>query len=282
MLGTEDRLPDPESHVRPEEVLLQIALGFTVVLGFLLSNEVTQQTAIEQRLERAEAVYEDLVGSSRDELIREVDAAVAREERMNLINAWLRVRGERLLFRRVALFEEPNGPIERLTASELLADRMFTELRDEVARVYRPEAGPAGARDVLAEEITECAVRSLEVAGYRPPSLGQMPTEWLRDIRTRQALALLVEHARVQRREAHPSNVSHLISEIRTDFQAQRRKAARVQLRLVTKVAEVKLVERTRIGGSIRVRDVLNQVVSEIDQVIRLLPEVRAQLASTE
>jgi hypothetical protein len=266
--------------VGPEEVLLQITLGFMVVLGYLLSDEVGGRGDLGQRLERAEAIYAELQSASKNELVEQVTQARNAEERALLLNAWLRTRAERLLYRRVEVFDESGGMLAALPADKPASDPSFRQLRDEVDRLFRPGRQVEERQNALAEEITVCTLKSIELAGYRSPPSGVPVPQWVAGTKAWVALDALDRHAQAARKVVSPENLRFLISQIHTDFEGQRRKVGRIQLALVMRLAEARLAQGVLQGASGEVREVLVQLLNELDEEVRMLPEVRSQLAS--
>ena len=277
--ATEARGAPRRVSVKPEEVLLQITLGFMVVLGYLLSDEVAVRGDLDRRLERAESVYADVRSASKDDLVDEATKARNAEERALLLNAWLRVRTKRLLYRRVEVFDE-SELLAALPADKPASEPLFRQFRDEVDRLFRPRGKTEEQQNALAEEITACAIESIKLAGYRSPPPNIPVPQWVEGTRAKVALEALDSYAQAGRKVVSPENVRFLISEIHTDFEGQRRRVGRIQLDLVIRLAEARLAQGVLQGASGEVRDILAQLLNELDEEIRLLPEVRSQLAS--
>ena len=90
---------DGDSSVRPEEVLLQITLAFTVVLGFLLSAERAFKAELGHRLVRMEQAYEGLKRTPIGEAVEQRNQAKVAEERWRLLYEWINIRSNHDLFR---------------------------------------------------------------------------------------------------------------------------------------------------------------------------------------
>ena len=269
------------SSVSPEEVLLQVTLAFTVVLGFLLSDENALNASLGSRLAQAEAVYGELQAASKDTLIEQADLAAEHAERMRLLNAWLEIRSQHLLFRRVQIFEEADGPLAVLPYQQLLQDATFVGMRDDIDTLYCDAQQADEPASNLAREIVLLTGQSVAKAGYQVPQrIGELPA-WLVDAEPIKAMMFLERHARAQTPLASWDNVRFLLGEIQGDLDALRRKAARVQLRAVMKLAEAKAAQGPTPGFSSDANMSLIELLDEFDAALKLLPEVRQQLAAT-
>ena len=272
---------DQGGCVSPEEVLLQVTLAFTVVLGFLLSDENAFNASLGNRLAQAEQVYGELQAASKDTLVEQVDQAVENAERMRLLNAWLGLRSEHLLFRRVQNVEESDNLLASLSPQQLLSEPLFVEMRDEVERLYGSAQQSDEPTARLAEEISSLTGHSIVKAGYRiPQRSGDLPA-WLSNTKPVRAMNFLERHGRVQARIASWDNIRFLVDEIHSDFWALRRRVARVQLRAVMRLAEGKAAQEPQPGVSSDARRSLTDLLDEFETVLKLLPEVRQQLEST-
>jgi len=271
------RRPRGES-ITPEEVLLQVSLAFTIILGFLLSDESAFSSAIGQRLRRAEAVYVELVGSSKVVIIREADRAIGMADRMRLLNAWLKVRAEHPLFLRVQQFGGPGGLMKHMSPRDLLSNADFIYMRDRVDMFFGGTASSDEPADELADEIARCVVKSVAEAGFDMPDWKDEVPLWLRNAQSRKAMELLDNHGRTQAGVASRENLQFLAEEIQSDFVALRRGAARVQLKAVMSMSTARMSQKIAPGVSSDIERALAGLLDELDADLKLLPEVRQQL----
>ena len=269
---------DDASGVNPEEVLLQVTLAFTIVLGFLLSDQNTFNTSLGQRLAQAEQVYGELQEASKDSLVEQADLAAENAERMRLLNAWLEIRSQHPLFRQVQTLAETEDLWALMSYQQLLSDVTFVAMRDEIDHLYGEAQQSDEPAATLAQEIASLAGKSIVEAGYRVPQrAGELPS-WLAGANSIKAMSFLARHGRVQAHIASWDNIRFLIDEIQSDFSALRRRAARVQLRAVMKIAEGKVTQAPDPGVSSDAKRALTDLLNEFDTVPKLLPEVRQQL----
>jgi hypothetical protein len=266
--------------VTPEEVLLQVTLAFTVILGFLLSDENAFNATLGHKLTQAEQVYGELRTTGKDALVEQADLAAENAERMRLLNAWITIRSQHPLFCQIQILEQENGPLALLSSTQLLSDKAFLAMRDDTNRLFghgQPSDEPG---DNLAQTIALLTGRSVEEAGYHvPQSPGELPG-WLNNSEPIKAMGFLERHARVRARIASWENVRFLLDEIHGDFDALRRRAARVQLRAVRKIAESKAAQGPNAGVSADPNRSLVDLLDELDADLKLLPEVRQELQS--
>lgn len=271
---------DRDEVITPEEVLLQVSLAFTIILGFLLSDESALTIAIGRRLRRAEAVYGELLGSSKDDLVRETDRAIGLADRMRLLNAWLKVRDVHPLFLRVQEFGGPGGLMRHMSPRDLLSNADFMDMRDAIDVFFGGTASSDEPADELADEIARCVVASVAEAGFGMPDWTDEAPLWLRRAQSRQALELLDGHGRAREGVALSENLQFLAEEIQADFVALRGRAARVQLRAVVSISTARMAREITPGVSSDVERALAGLLDELDAHLKLLPEVRQQLES--
>jgi len=287
------------SGVTPEEVLLQITLGFMVVLGYLLSDVIEEQAPLRARLlmvdtrlakveqertilreilqpklEQVERQYRKWRTSPRAKLARERAQAVLAAQEMQLLNSWMRVKADLPLFRLVAFFEL--GLLETIPADKLTDDARFVALRGEVNRLFRGEAPAKDQKGPLDKEIEDLARRCAETVGLQLPQGPYDPTKLIEDAQQRQAVRI----ADVQPNVVSWDNYRSLVEEIRTDFAGEKDKVAGIQLDAVKKIGEHMLLKRTAAGRSSSAREVLREVLDEFEDKIGLLEEVRNKLES--
>jgi len=266
--------------ITPEEVLLQVSLAFTIILGFLLSDESAFSIAIGRRLQRAEAVYGELLGSSKDDLVRETDRAIGLADRMRLLNAWLKVRGAHGLFLRVQEFGGPGDLMKHMSARDLLSNADFIYMRDRIDVLFGKTASSDEPTGDLAGEIARCIVMSVAEAGFDMPDWKDEVPLWLQGTQSRQALELLDGHGRARAGVTSSENLQFLAEEIQSDFVALRRGAARVQLKAVMSISTARIAREVTPGVSSDVERALAGLLDELDVDLKLLPEVRQQLES--
>jgi hypothetical protein len=346
--------PRQAHGVRPEEVLLQITLGFMVILGYLLSDEVSVQEPLRlhlrqtvgknvrldarlsqtrqerdriktehaklegehhrlqteherldgehgklegehnklkgehdklkedvvRRLERAAREYQALMASPQARLIDERDRALRAAQRIALLNAWLKLRPERPLFRLVTILDHPDGPLTTMGADRLTSNPLFRGLRGEVDRLFRPATRPAAPAAGLDEEITSCALLCVAAAGLKPPDATTDVPDWVKRTENWKALRFFDGQADAKAGVVSEEDLRVLIGEIRTDFLGQKERIARIQFQAVTTIAEAMTVREAAAGRSANVREVLAELLDELDKEIHLLASVRARLES--
>jgi hypothetical protein len=287
------------SGVTPEEVLLQITLGFMVVLGYLLSDVIEEQAPLRARLlmvdtrlakveqerdvmreillpklKRVKEQYRSWRESPKAKLARERAQAIRGKQESDLHLSWMREKREVPLFRLVAFFEL--GLMETIPADKLTGDSRFVELRGEVNRLFRGEASAQDANSPLGREIGDLARRCAARVGLELPPGPYDPTKLIDDEEAREA----VRNADVQPNVVSWETYQALVDEIRTDFAGARDKVAGIQLDAVKKIGEYMLLKRTAAGRSPSAREVLREVLDEFEAEIGLLEEVRNKLES--
>jgi len=285
--------------VTPEEVLLQITLGFMVVLGYLLSDVIEEQAPLRTRLslvdarlakveqertilreilrpklERVEEQYRKWQTSPKAKLARERAQAVLAAQEMQLLNSWMKLKAGLPLFRLVGFFEL--GLLETIPADELTDDARFVALRNEVNRLFRGEAPAEDQKDPLDREIEDLARRCAETIGLQLPRGPYDPTSLIDDARQREAVRI----ADVQPNVVSWDNYRAIVDEIRTDFAGEKDKVAGIQLDAVKKIGEHMLLEQAAAGRSSSAREVLREVLDQFEAEIGLLEEVRNKLES--
>jgi len=278
MFHLHNKRRENDMGVSPEEVLLQVTLAFTVVLGFLLSDENTFNASLNQRLTQAEQVYSQLQNESKITLVEQADAAVEYAEQLKLLNAWLEIRANHPIFLRVQSLEDSNGPLKTLSSKQLISHSMFLQLRNNITFLFRDAQYSDEPADNLAEEIATLTEKCVAKADYKIPEYPDDIPEWLNNTKTFKAMNFLERHSKNQTGIAQWKNIQFLIDEIHDDFFALRRRIARFQLRMVMEIAEEKAMQVSNTGISSDANQSLTIILDELDQSLTLLPEVRKQL----
>lgn len=262
--------------VRVEDLLLQISLAFMILMGFLLSREMLRQGALQELVRRADQQIAWFKGSSKSELARKLRLAEEREQKYRLWKAWLELREKHRLFQILVFLEDNAVGIAAIEAHRLTTHPLFETFRDELSRVFLAE--PSAGRDrpePVALEVARLAIVTTAHAGLKLPEPETEIARWLETTAARQLCGFLRTHAPFDEEVASRENLLFLAGEIHKDLAAQRQRAGQVQVLAVAKIAEARAADTWTSGAGATARQALRLVLNELDDELRLLPEVR-------
>jgi hypothetical protein len=267
-----------------DNVLLQIALAFTIILGYLLSDGLSTQENLADRLEQSEQEKGRYRGAL-DNISKTpagknaVRVAVLEEEiqRLKLLSAWNDIKPHRQLRR----YLDSLGNVATIHLARehgyLPDDPRYRELL-EAARVFPPNALP--------DSVSRLEVSSLlQKAWGRVQDFDQRGQEKAVTAATTAAFALLPP-AQLDRAELlsfNPKvplqvNLRFVADLIRRDLEEERLQLVMLQLRLVERIALARLSDQPEGTGQSDARQLLRELVSEFKEPLGLLAEVEEQL----
>ncbi len=267
-----------------DNVLLQITLAFTIILGYLLSEGLAMQAVQSTRLkERDQAIakhkgaLEKLENTSLGEFAVSEAEKAEEIQKLKLLHAWDRLKPQRLLRHR--LYELQNVDRIRLAADRRFVpdDRSYTELLNEAARVFHAAPAP---HTVNPDEVTRLLIEVWNLAGFDNSQQQQAVAEATRRAFSPQFSADeddLVEKLNFDPKVPSMKNLGYVATVIRQDLEDERSQLAPLQFRLV------KMIAIARLGGEFEPENItgpeaLRAFVTELKDVLGLLPEVQQQL----
>jgi len=308
------------SGISPEEVLLQITLGFMIVLGYLLSNEIEMQAPLRKKLQEVERsnvalearladvdrerlalkakhgflkkdvqlrlkdvekLLKEVMRTPQGQLAMEKLQALVQVQKAVLSNSWTRVKGEHKLFESVHVLE--SGLLTDLPADRLRQNKQFRNLSEEVSRAYL--AGPGGSDSPAALEAEAKRLSRLcaEAKGLKVPTQYEGYYDLASAIGDKQlaeAFAFGDDYLRIESRTVTAGNYYALKKEIRADLVSEKGKVAGLQFRAVRKIAEAMAEGYVAEGKSVDVRQIWLSVIKQMKKELNLLSGVFRELES--
>lgn len=275
-----------------DNVLMQIALSFTIILGYLLSEGLATQVSLTGRLknnERTLSQREKELGQHRKALdgLKDTPAGrLARQkaeteeelQKLKLLNAWNEVKPERVLRQRLDALSKVD--VIQLSGEQnyFPSDARYQELLREAARVFPASVLPD---TISREEVSKLLVQTWNrVRGFDRRGQEQAAKQ-----ATQEAFALLppakpdlAELLSFDFNVPMKMNLRFVAGVIRQDLEGERKQLAPLQLRLVERIALARLNSQPVGIAQTDPRQILRALVSELKEPLGLLPEVEEQL----
>jgi len=274
-LFTRGRDAAARSDIEWESVMVQITLAFVIILGYLISKGVTesQDLAAESARQRQqnqllEKIVADFSATEAGEERAQRIAAQRETQAMRLINAWLRIRDERLFRRLVQQYRQAELVPLSDDLKSLPAASSFQELNAEIDRIFLSEKG-----DVSRDELDQLVADVLTAEGFDP----EAPEP--------EGLAPDVDKQYDNPRALTLDNLNMLKAHIIGDLTEERRELVQIQYALVERIAAARFdkllvlplgteadlaidVNQPDLGRAVR-----EHILEELRTEVRLLPE---------
>lgn len=257
--------PEAQDHTW-ENVLLQISLAFTIILGYVISQNTSRVRSLEGQLEVSAEVVRKLKTTPAGEFAVGQVRAQREGQRVQLLAEWWRLRPERPLYRALVRLRD----VDRIHLDEqsLPQDATFAALLTEQRRVF---PGPQG--EVSADEVLTLLTAVCRRAGYLKDQPEKRMTE-LRDAARQEVLrdVLFDPHW------PDPDNLKAVAHAIRQDLLDERGELRALQHLLVARISLARLGTSPGADGSGNPAEVMRQFLAEVRGPLGLFSEVEKNL----
>jgi hypothetical protein len=267
----------PDAAADPHQVLLAIMLAFTMLLAFVIHQSQgagDREKALAEELDAArgenralQEALERLEHTPAGQIARGEREAQEDAQRSRLENVWLRELPRRLLKQR--LKELGTGEHVRLAADRghLPADERFSEVCQEVARLYGSAEEPEGVAPAEVEAlVVHCCREWSRERGCPDPAEG-FARRIAAACRDRKRDFLFLPEV--------PSycNLRHLADVVRKDLLQERGEVVALQHGLVFRIARARVEDAPGAADQDDPREILRSLIGELRQALCLLPE---------
>ena len=268
---------EKDHSVAAEEVLLQITLAFMVFLGFLVSDEVVNKTALGQELYAIEKGLRLIIDTPKQDMIRQLNQALSSEQKYKLLEAWWKIRSKLRLFQLTALFEDNNSPLYEASIDELRTSSLFKSLHVISNNFFNDRSGKNLDTQIneLVSAITGVPMEqsAFNLTRHRENSLsGQY-----------QKAGEVSDFERLSEGVPHPKNIAILRQEIHKDFQDQKQKVCDIQYRAVTRLLDEGIANWSHFEKETEDPHIidLDKVIEEWNKELPLLLDVKKAFEHT-
>jgi hypothetical protein len=299
---SQDRGETQPDESDPTAVLLQIALAIAIILGYLLSDGLNVQAALSgqlqhsqqqvtgqkkqlarqgQTLERQKQDLDAVRATPHGQALVQNAAQAEEIQRLKLLNAWKSYRPTRPLAGLLTQMDDVSHIRLAPDRGFLPDEPAYAKLLAESARAFL-EANPA--EQVSRKEVAALLAATWEQAGFKGAGREEATAEAARRAFSPEPFPDKAElnEIRLGFDPDRPSleNLVFVADVIRKDLAAERQQLARLQYRLITRIAEVRPYAPSEELSSSDGREILRRVVSDLSKPLGLLPEVVQRLTS--
>jgi hypothetical protein len=281
-----------------DNVLLQSALGFTIVLVYLLTMGMASQVDLTGQLKNSQTRLKDSEETRRrkedafrgwsekqgGQLAKDAVDKTVENQKLQLLLAWQRYRPTRPLYRRLLLSGKGPLAIRLMEESGFLPDPRdhdHAELVREANRTFHKATAP---ERVSREEVARLVIE----VWRRVKNLNRAVTRARAAEATRRAFEQVrhfeddvVERVDgLHKNEPLLENLASLADAIRKDLSDERALLVELQFRLVAHIAQLRLERGGNSRSTSEGSQYLQEIVGELRRPLGLLPEVEQRLLS--
>lgn len=259
-----------DGHAEQNDLLLQWTLAALMVFALLILKENDRRQQTEQERDRYVQAFHKIEGRLPEDAFGGEARALKKAQRLELLNAWLKLRAERPLYQRLQQVRDVDVIPLAEESGYFPTGQVFSELGAEIRRVFLH----AETRDGVADaEVKHLLKLTWEKAGFQAPA----------DESKLQAAAM---HALAQDLLFDPQlpsddNLNHVADQIRKDLMDERRWVGTIQRQLAERIAEQRKALVFVTARQTDPRRALRELVDELHRALALLPEVEQYLLST-
>lgn len=265
-------------------MIVQIAWGFVIILGFLVTHTTLRVHQLGDELESERTAGDILASTIRDMERTNVGRAwqqlvgAQKDSQLDkLLEAWARVNATRKLFRLLVIFERPERVVLADDAECLPVGEDVTELNQEVGRLF-----PDTPQAVNQEALAELMLAVVREAGF--------PLETAKPLVDETPIPDdILDHYVYQSDRPTRENLAVLRDKIEADLRRERNQVVGLQAALLARVAAARrerLIERLareiETGGPPADEPTgaaeLTRILSGLKRTMQLLPEVERQV----
>ncbi len=271
-----------------DQVLLQIALAFTIILGYLLYDGVLMQMITADQLAGAQirvAGLEKTIDRIKGKPVGEVTVENADLERMvqqmELLSAWKDHRLTRDLFRNLLVLRDTG--LVRLDPSRrhVPDDPRYASLVKEARRAFPAvENGERVSRVEVNQIVVQVwnKVAHHRKDGQRDAAEAATNAAFDADLFRRAFPEGFIERIAFEPDVPSSENLAALARQIGQDLEEERLWLGDAQDRLVKRICEKRIASLQFVQGQTEGRDTLKQLAAELSTSMDLLPEVVAKI----